>query len=151
MIEDLAKLVTETDPRSSFCDPTAGGSDDAYILSTCNMTSPMTWKRGINVSLRIINFNNMAINFNIIDLYTLQMYLNLDIILLMLMLNTRSIGEQLICNLEVAGSIMGRGEISNFSVTFPVVHCLLPMNKKLSTTCGEIGICNCWSGIKKAG
>ena len=74
VIEGLAKLITETDPRSSFCDPEAGGSDDAYILSMCNLTSPMTWKRGINVSYRIIHFTNITINFNIIDLYTLQIY-----------------------------------------------------------------------------
>ncbi|XP_053386048.1 uncharacterized protein LOC123539296 [Mercenaria mercenaria] len=49
VVEDIAKSTKATDLSSSYCDPNLGGSDDAFLLSTCNMTSPMLWKKGANV------------------------------------------------------------------------------------------------------
>ncbi|XP_053385917.1 uncharacterized protein LOC123539059 [Mercenaria mercenaria] len=49
VVEDIARSLKATHPDSSYCNPSAGGSDDAYVLSTCNLASPMTWKKGANV------------------------------------------------------------------------------------------------------
>ncbi|XP_053385829.1 uncharacterized protein LOC123539297 [Mercenaria mercenaria] len=49
VVEDIAKSIKAIDSSSSYCDQNLGGSDDAFLLSTCNMTSPMLWKRGANV------------------------------------------------------------------------------------------------------
>ncbi|XP_045179465.2 uncharacterized protein LOC123539058 [Mercenaria mercenaria] len=49
VVEDIAKSLKAIHPNSSYCNASAGGSDDAYVLSTCNIASPVTWTKGANV------------------------------------------------------------------------------------------------------
>ncbi|XP_060562798.1 uncharacterized protein LOC132722336 isoform X2 [Ruditapes philippinarum] len=49
VVEYIALAQHTTHPEASPCDPINGGSDDAYVLASCNMTSPMTWRRGKSI------------------------------------------------------------------------------------------------------
>ncbi|XP_060562803.1 uncharacterized protein LOC132722339 isoform X1 [Ruditapes philippinarum] len=49
VVEFIALQQHTSHQRASPCDPSSGGSDDAYVLASCNATSPMTWRRGQNV------------------------------------------------------------------------------------------------------
>ncbi|XP_053385921.1 uncharacterized protein LOC123537744 [Mercenaria mercenaria] len=50
VVEKIAKSLIATHPNSSACKSNVtGGSDDAYVLATCNVMSPITWGKGANV------------------------------------------------------------------------------------------------------
>ncbi|XP_053382748.1 uncharacterized protein LOC123540618 [Mercenaria mercenaria] len=49
VVERIAQAEQAKHQNASACDPDIGGSDDAYVLSSCNMTSPVTWRKGANV------------------------------------------------------------------------------------------------------
>ncbi|XP_060562808.1 uncharacterized protein LOC132722340 isoform X2 [Ruditapes philippinarum] len=49
VVEFIALEQHTAHPKASPCDPSSGGSDDAYVLASCNATSPITWRRGQNV------------------------------------------------------------------------------------------------------
>ncbi|XP_060562800.1 uncharacterized protein LOC132722337 [Ruditapes philippinarum] len=49
VIESVAGLVVTTHVNSSYCFPHTQSTDDAILLSWCNMTSPSSWKKGANI------------------------------------------------------------------------------------------------------
>ncbi|XP_060562802.1 uncharacterized protein LOC132722338 [Ruditapes philippinarum] len=77
VIEGIAKSIIATAPNSSYCNPAACGSDDSYVLSTCKITSPMTWKRGANVLADCQSGNTLIPTYTPVSTFETENYVPL--------------------------------------------------------------------------